>query len=52
MIVSHRDPSLAPPGKQFLFAGVRLDPALAREKDILVQILLEKLQKLTPTDSS
>ncbi len=48
VIVSNLDPSLAPPGKQLVFAGLGIDPALAHEKDALAEVLLEKLQKLAP----
>ncbi|MBN2151188.1 MAG: NAD(P)/FAD-dependent oxidoreductase [Candidatus Lokiarchaeota archaeon] len=48
VIVSNLDPGLAPPGKQLVLAALGTDIALVREKDNLVQILLEKLQKLAP----
>ncbi len=48
VIASNFDPDLAPPGKQLVIAGLGIAPGLIHEKERFIQVLLEKLQKITP----
>jgi phytoene dehydrogenase-like protein len=49
-IVSNIDPSLAPPGKQLVLAGVGVHPSRINDKSYLVSKLLEKLKELIPSN--